>query len=328
MKQGEVTERRSPARPSVTVEPSLARTEWRMLPKKHDAQRDYLLTIRDREGKLISTDFPPEMIVDGEANLVEVSSAGPASWRVRLDFPREHSVVQIGFTLGEWRVERLRRLHWQLHRLDLMQSNVITNKARIRADGEDELRIYFLLRDSQEFPIYQHQDFDLRLKASSPHARIHGPHDSITGAYYRVVTSAAGKISFDAFVDGERLGRSFEVEAQARHSRTPAGSATDDCLQGLATASGVARDQRAQPAVEYERLGGLLVAEFERIPLPSELEMNRVINQLSSPACTTVQAFDLSREVHGTRVRQLTLRSFQENGRKALNRSLFYQPRP
>ncbi len=318
---------RSLARPSVLAEPSPARTEWKTLPKQHDSQRDYLLTIRDREGKLIPTDFPPEIIVDGEANLVEVAPVGPAAWRVRVDFPRDQAIIQVGFTLGEWRVERLRRLHWQLHRLDVMQSSVHANKARIRADGEDELRVYFLLRDSQEFPIYQHQDFNLRLRSTGP-AKIYGPHDSVTGAYFRVVTSVPGKLAFEAFVDGEPVGRPVEVEAQAQQRRVPASVASDDCLRSLAEAVNGKWDPKATPEDEYLRLSDQLIADFERVVMPTELQMERTIERFSSPACTTVKAFDLHREYAGSRVRRLTWRSFRQSTHKGLNSGLFNQRAP
>ena len=188
----------------VGAEPSIARSEWKLV-SKAESQRTYLLTIKDREGKVIETVSSPEMLLEGDVLLNKIENAGIGKWKVTFDFPGDQSVIRVGFRIGEYRVDHFRRIHWQLSQVDRMLSAAFTNKVRLRSDGSDGARVYVHLRDPQNFPIYQFHDFELKLRILTGKVSVEGPFSSLTGPYFLVKGSEVGKVKMEAWIDGERL---------------------------------------------------------------------------------------------------------------------------
>lgn len=307
----------------VEREPSLARSEWKTLPRERDGQRDYLLTIRDREGKLIATDFAPEIRLEGDAVLKEVLPRGPAMWLVRVDFPNEQAIVQVGFRLGEWRVENFRRVHWQLHKLDNSLSNVHANKTRIRGNGKEELRVYVLLRDWQNFPVFQYQDYDVKLNVQGGQVELKGPFSTVSGPYFTVRAKGTKPLLLSASVEGEVVGKPFEVEVITTQKRLPA-SQSSECLNGLAAKAGEPI-QAGEEEAEFQRLGEVLVDSFQMIVTPTESQLEEYLDVVSSPACTYVQSFDLYREALGSRLRRLAIQSYDRANSKGMPQTMWNQ---
>lgn len=292
----------------ITAEPSIARSEWKLLTKVTLAQRTYLLTIRDRDGKIIDTINPPEILLDGDVVLNSVSHAGVGKWQVKLDFPGEQAIVHVGFRIGEYQVDRFRRLHWQTHQLDRSLSAAYANKLRLRSDGKDKARIFVHLRDTQDFPIYQFHDYDLKLRVLSGHAGVEGPFSTVTGPYFLISSTQASKVKLEASIDGEVFGHLMHVEFIGKAQRSPASDGSQ-CVQALAKFLGKENVQNATMEEEYERLGEVMLDSFQSLITPSEMQLEENLQALSSPACTAIAKLDQLRESFSTRMRQVALKS-------------------
>lgn len=290
----------------VKTEPSISRSEWTLLTKTKDSQRSYLLVVKDRNGKIIETTNPPEILLDGEVYLNNVSHAGVGKWKVTLDFPKEHSIIHVGFTVGEFRVERFRRIHWQLHELDRMGSNAYANKLRIRNDDKDTARVYLHLRDTQNFPIYQFHDFDLKLKVLKGDVKIEGPYSTLSGPYFTVKGKHAGQVKIEAWLDGQTFGSVIDMELMDT-SRSPASAG--ECLAGLAKFINKPITPNAPLLEEYERLGESMVESYRLLVTPSDVELEENLLALSSSACVRISQLDDLRESVSYRLRQLNLKA-------------------
>jgi hypothetical protein len=307
----------------VEREPSIARSEWKALPKQRDGQRDYLFTIRDRNGKLIVTDFAPEIRLEGDALLKEVLPRGPGMWLVRVDFPNEQAIVQVDFRLGEWRVENFKRVHWQLHKLDSTISHVHANKTRIRGDGKEELRVYVLLRDWQNFPVFQYHDYDLKLTVKGGEVELQGPFSTYSGPYFTLKTKSSTPLTFSASIEGEVVGKPFQVQVVSARKRWPASFASD-CLRGLSAKTGEPL-RTGDQEVEFQRQGEILLDSFQMIVTPTETQLEEYLDVVSSPDCTSVQDLDLYREDLGSRLRRLAIKSFDRANSKGFPQTMWNQ---
>lgn len=300
---------RSPAQvpfKHVTREPSMGRCEWKMTKKTGFSEREYELTLRDREGAIIDTDFPPEIILDGEVNVTKVHKRAPGRWRVMLDFQREQSIVHVGFALGDYRVEHFRRLHWQLHHLDMFQSRGLVNKLVVRVDGKDSARFYIHMRDSYDYPIYQAHDFALKVKVTQGHAKIEGPFETLSGPYFMVRPLREGEIHLQASIDGEKLGEP-QILSSVKTTRVPASDA-QMCLDGLAKFVGIEREDHPADE-EFRRIGVSLRESFSMLITPTEIQVQTYLKEISSPACVANVEFDQAREEVAEKIRRLSLRA-------------------
>lgn len=311
----------------VTTEPSMARSQWKLIDKSVDSQRTYLLVIKDREGKLIITETPPEILLRGDALLNQVSRAGDGKWKVVLDFPNDQSVVDVGFSIGEYSIERFRRLNWQIHHVDRLMSQVFANKIRIRSDGKDSARIFVHLRDNQDFPIYQFHDFELKIKVLSGKAKIKGPYSTLSGPYFIVKGSDAGIIKLEATIDGLNFGKSFEVELIKKSGRLPA-SNLNECINGLAKLLKQEVDPKSSVEEEYEKLGEMLVDTFQLLITPTEMQLEENLKTLSSPACTAIAKLDDLRESYSARLRKIALKAHRTAQSKGNPTNMFNPQRP
>lgn len=311
----------------VTDEPSLARSQWKLLEKSTDSQRTYLLVIKDREGKIIDTENPPEILLQGEALLNQVTKSGKGKWKVVLDFPSDQSVVSVGFAIGEYRIERFRRLHWQSHQVDRMMSDAFANKIRIRSDGKDSARVFVHLRDTQNFPIYQFHDFELKIKVLSGKAKIKGPFSTLSGPYFVVRGTDPGKIKVEATIDGQTFGKPFEIELIKNSGRLPA-SNVNECINGLA--SKLKRETNPQASIEeeYEKFGEMLVDSFQLLITPSEMQLEENLNALSSPACTAIAQLDDLRESFSQQLRKIALKAHRTAQSKGNPHNMWNPQRP
>jgi hypothetical protein len=145
-----------------------------LLKKESFAQREYKLVVRDELAQLLDSPALPEMILDGDATLHSVEKIAPATWKVRLEFTKDQSVVKVGFALGCHRVGNFRQIHFNLHEIDVFATHSFSFKTRVRADGKDKLRVYVELRDQKNYIIYSFDDFDLKLHLNSKKVKIEG----------------------------------------------------------------------------------------------------------------------------------------------------------
>lgn len=311
----------------VDREPSIGRSEWKLVNKSVYAQRTYQLVIRDRDGKIIDTDTAPDIMLDGDALLTRVEKAGKAAWNVTLEFPKEQSITQLGFSIGEYRIDRFRRLHWQLHEVDVMMSAAYANKVRLRADGNDVARVFVQLKDVRNFPIYQVQDFDLKLQVMQGKVKIEGPYSTVSGPYFKVSGTQSGPVRIEAMLDGQRVGKSIELELTTSRGRRPASSTEDECLKGLAHHLKREPIPNAPFEEEYNRLGEVLLDQFEIKITPSDLELEAGLDALSSAACTSVVVLDQAREDLSARLRQLAYKANRDAQMKGNPQGIWNRPK-
>ena len=189
-----------------------------------------------------------------------------------------------------------------------MLSAAFTNKVRLRSDGSDGARVYVHLRDPQNFPIYQFHDFELKLRILTGKVSVEGPFSSLTGPYFLVKGSEVGKVKMEAWIDGESFGQPVELEFVGRTGRVPA-SDTNECVKSLALFLGRDTIPKANVLEEYERLSEVMIDSFQMLITPSELQLEKNLQALSSVSCTSIAQLDHLRESFSTRLRQIALKA-------------------
>ncbi len=274
--------------------PSIARSDWSLVEKRSFSQRVYELAIRDREGKLLLSKFPPEIILEGDTQLRSVTRRAPGIWHVLLEFPAEQSVTKLGFHYGGHRVGFFRQIHFQTHQVDVLNSTSYVLKQRARADGKDTIRIYVDVRDQRGYSIYSREDFDLRLKLEGEDISVSGPYSASGGTFFRLQSLRPQRVGYRVFLDGEELRSEGEVRFLSADRRGPARSDLH-CLELLAREA-----KRPVPKAElvdaYQELVDVLARRYEESFDGSDVALERLIGLINAPACLQRQIFDESRE--------------------------------
>ncbi len=284
--------------------PSMAKSEWSLLSKESFSQREYKFVVRDDLGALLDSPVAPEMILDGDAALHSVVKLSPGTWKVKLEFTKDQSVVKVGFSLGGHRVGNFRQIQFNMHEIDVFASNSYAFKTRVRADGQDKLRIYVALRDLKAYTIYSFEDFDLKLHLSKKGAKVEGPFSTSSGPYFRVTSTRPGKVDYYLSVDGERMSGSGHVEFIDVAKRGPAAEVRD-CLADLASLGGVKVPSNMSAEEAYSELAKTIMRRYEEKADITPESLNRTLESFSTEACTVNGIWDSARDEAGRALRVL-----------------------
>ncbi|MBY0516706.1 MAG: hypothetical protein K2P81_07355 [Bacteriovoracaceae bacterium] len=284
--------------------PSLTKSEWFLIKKSSFAERTYLLVLKDQEGKPMDNQVAPEMILNGDANLLSVVKVAPASWNVKLEFPIEQSITKIGFKFGGHRVENFRQINFQTHELDLIQSMAYSNKSRVRSDGKDAWIIYVDLKDVKGYSIYSTDEFKITLHVNDPDAIVEGPISGATGPFFRVKSLKAKKLKYFVTADSEIIAGTESAEFFDPPSRLPA-EENEKCLSELSQASGMKIPSHLELEETYSVLAEELLRRYEEKRDLSPSHLKRNLDLLSSEACSSKSVWDLAREEAGRKLRNI-----------------------
>lgn len=286
--------------------PSFAASSWQLVKKHTFGQRVYRLTLRDDQGELIDSAVVPDILVDGETRLSGVKRVSPGVWDVVLEFTADQSIANVGFVIGDQRVERFRQIHFQIHDVDILASRAEAHKLRVRADGTDELKVSVEIRDSSGYNIFSFGDFDLRLVTSLPGVVVSGPFSGHQGPYFKLTSRVSGPLDFKVTLDGEVIAGGGRVEFVSIDSRRPA--QTGGCLEGLAVLA-----ERRVPAQlslvdAYTELVTQALRRYEEKGDTSAQVFERFYSAFSSESCTEQRILDTAREEAGRSLRNVQRR--------------------
>lgn len=281
--------------------PSLNLSEWSILQKSRFSTRDYKLVLRDQTGRLIDSHNAPELIIDGPAKLISLSKISLGTWKVSLEYLYDPAIVKLGLQLGKHRIDYFRQLQFQLHEIDFMQSKTFTQKSRIRADGEDKLRVHVNLRDKRGYNIFSTNDYKLDLIVDKLDAKVAGPFSAFGGPYFEISSKAPGAIRYSVEIDGETLRGEGVAEFVAFDRRSPAAE-NKNCLADLAQVAGMPIPE-AEALVSYQILVGRILAIFEEKQDSTSENFQQLLDVFSSPSCTSNRLWDGAREEAGRELR-------------------------
>ncbi len=284
--------------------PSLAHSEWTLLKKDSFAQREYKLVVRDEQDQLMDSPVPPEIILEGEAVFHNVVKLAPATWKVKIEFVGDQSVVRVGFALGGYRIGGFRQIHFNLHEVDVFATHSYAFKTHVRADGKDKLRVYIELRDQKNYTIYSFDDFDMNLHLNAKNVKVEGPYSTSSGPYFQVSSVRPGKVDYYLTVDGERMSGSGHVEFIDATKRGPAAEVRD-CLADLASIGGVRVPQNLSAVEAYTELAKTIIRRYEEKADVTPESLNRTLESFSTTACTANGIWDGARDEAGRALRLL-----------------------
>jgi hypothetical protein len=290
--------------PVYTKPPSLSRSEWKLIRKESFSHRLYRLTVKDQDGNLMDSAVPPEMILEGEANLSWIKRVSPGAWDVKLELTTEQSVIKVGFVIGGQRVEHFKQIHFQIHEVDVLNSQSFTYKKRIRSDGEDALRIYVSIKDMRGYTIYSSEDFDLRVKTNRPFVKVEGPFSGHTGPYFKIRSKQATHLKYFVTLDGDRLTGDGEANFVLSDARRPA-EENKGCLQDLAAMTDSAIPKDLTVVESYRFLVNQVLRRYEEKADLSPRNYERILDSFSSQTCTENRILDSARDEAGRLLRKL-----------------------
>lgn len=284
--------------------PSISHSEWTLLKKESFAQREYKLVVRDEDGQLMDSPVLPEIILDGDAVFHDVAKLSPATWKVRIEFIGDQSVVRVGFALGGYRIGSFRQIHFNLHEIDVFATHSYAFKSRVRADGKDKLRVYVDLKDQKSYSIYSFEDFDLKLHHTSKHVKVAGPFSTSSGPYFQLTSLRPGKVDYYLTVDGERMSGSGHAEFLDANKRGPAAEVRD-CLADMASLGGRKVPQDVSAVEAYSTLAKSIMRRYEEKADITPESLNRTLESFSTTACTANGIWDGARDEAGRALRLL-----------------------
>lgn len=284
--------------------PSMAKSEWSLLSKDSFSQREYKLVVRDEQGTLLDSPIVPEIILEGDADLHSVAKLSSGTWKVKLEFTKDQSVVKVGFSLGGHRIGNFRQIQFNMHEIDVFATYSYAFKTRVRADGQDKLRIYVELRDQKAYTIYSFEDFDMKLHLSKKGAKVEGPFSTSSGPYFRVSSTRPGKMDYYLSVDGERMSGSGHVEFIDVTKRGPAAEVRD-CLADMASLGGVKVPDNMSAVEAYSELAKTIMRRYEEKADVTPESLHRTLESFSTEACTANGIWDSARDEAGRALRLL-----------------------
>jgi hypothetical protein len=290
--------------PVFSKSPSLSRSEWKLIRKGSFSHRLYRLTVRDQDGNLMDSAVPPDMILDGEANLSWIKRVSPGAWDVKLELTTEQSVIKVGFVIGGQRVEHFKQIHFQIHEVDILNSQSFAYKRRIRSDGEDELRVYISLKDVRGYSIYSAEGFDLRVKTNRPFVKIEGPFSGHTGPYFKIKSKTETEVKYFVTVDGDQVAGAGSAIFVKTDNRRPA-QENKGCLQDLAAITESAIPKDLSIVESYRFLVSQVLRRYEEKADLSQSNYERVLDSFSSQSCTENRILDSARDEAGRLFRKL-----------------------
>lgn len=284
--------------------PSLSRSDWKLVRKGSFSHRLYRLTVRDQDGELMDSAVPPEMILEGEANLTWIKRVSPGVWEVKLELTTEQSVIKVGFVIGGQRVEHFKQIHFQIHEVDILNSESFAYKKRIRSDGEDALRVYVSIKDVRGYNIYSAEDFDLKVKTNRSFVKVEGPYSGHTGPYFKIKSKQSTDIKYYVTLDGDRLPGGGEASFVLTDARRPA-EENKGCLQDLAAMTESAIPKDLSLVESYRFLVDQVLRRYEEKADLSPSNYERILDSFSSQTCTENRILDSARDEAGRLLRKL-----------------------
>jgi len=287
--------------------PSMSLSEWNLISKSGFASREYELIFRDQEGKLIDSKNAPEIKIEGPVKLIGLSKISEGSWKVTLEYLYDPAIVKIGFQLGPHRVDYFKQIQYQLHEIDYMESKSYTQKAKVRADGVDKLRVYVVMRDKKGYNIFSTTDFHVQLLVDKLNAKVTGPFSAAGGPYFEISSKVAGPIKYSVEVDGQALkGEGVASFMSWNESRTPAAE-NKGCLENLALLAGI-EVPNSDPVSAYEALTDRILALFEEKHESHSESYQATLEAFSTTKCTSNKIWDAAREEAGRKLRVIRTR--------------------
>ena len=278
--------------------PSPIHSSWRLVQKGNFSQREYELIVRDEQQRLVDTPQAPDMILDGDVVLGQITKKAPATWLIRLEYTRDQAVVKVGWSLGGHRLEGFRQMQFNLHEVDVFSSHSFVFKSRVRADGQDHLRVYVDLKDAKGYSIYSFDDFDIKLQVSHKSALVTGPFSTSSGPYFRITSTVPLKSEYHIVVDGEPLTGSGEVSFIDSTVRGPAAE-KGDCLADLASTVGRVVPKDLEAVEAYRDLVASILRRYEEKREHGPDDYQQTLQLFSSHACTANGIWDSARDEAG-----------------------------